>query len=94
MRTLKYIGAFLAGFICATLLFVFLIMPADNRAGFDFGFENGVIRGHLDAVDAINKEFGTYDERLGLPYKSLFGAYTSDVISIETNGVKTVRVIP
>jgi len=92
MRTLKYIGTFLGGFICAFLLYVFLVLPSDNRGQFDYGFTNGVVQGHLDAVDAIQKEFGTCDSQT--PGKGLFGAYTSEVISIETNGVKTVRVIP
>jgi len=88
----KFIGTFLGGFICASVLFIFLILPEENRGQFNYGFTNGVIRGHLEAVDAIQKEFGTYDDHL--PYKYLFGAYTSDVVSIETNGIKTVRVIP
>lgn len=92
MRMLKYIGAFFGGFICASALFIILISTDKHFGQFDYGFENGVIQGHLDAVDAIQKEFGTYDDHL--PYKRLFGAYTSDVVSIETNGVKTVRVVP
>ena len=92
MRALKYIGTFLGGFICAIVLVWFLFVPKEDKAQFDYGFTNGVIQGHLDAVDAIQKEFGTYDDHL--PYKPLFSAYTSDVVSIETNGVKTVRVIP
>jgi hypothetical protein len=92
MRALKYIGTFLGGFICASVLFIFLILPEENHGQFDYGFTNGVVQGHLDAVDAIQKEFGTCDSQM--PGKGLFGAYTSEVISIETNGVKTVRVIP
>ena len=46
----------------------------------------------MDAVDAIQKEFGNYDSHT--PYKSLFAVHTSELISIETNGVKTIRVIP
>ena len=92
MRTLKYIGIFLGGFICASLLFVFLILPREDQDQFDYGFTNGVIRGHLEAVEAIQIEFGACDSHM--PYKVLFSASTSDVVSIETNGVKTVRVIP
>lgn len=92
MRASKFIGTFLGGFVCASVLFIFLMLPEENRGRFNYGFTNGVIQGHLEAVDAIQKEFGTYDDRL--PYKHLFGAYTSEVVSIETNGIKTVRVIP
>jgi hypothetical protein len=89
---MKYIGTFLGGFICATLFFVFLILPGEDRSQFDYGFTNGVVRGRLEAVDAIQKEFGTCDSHISS--NRLFGAYTSDVVSIETNGVKTVRVVP
>jgi len=92
MHALKYLGTFLGGFICASVLFIFLILPQEDHLQFDYGFTNGVIRGHLEAVDAIQNEFGTCDSHI--PSKRLFGAYTSDVVSIETNGVKTVRVIP
>jgi hypothetical protein len=92
MRALKYIGTFLGGFICASVLFIFLILPEADRGQFDYGFTNGVIQGHLEAVDAIKKEFGVCDSQI--PSKGLFGAYTSEVVLIETNGVKTVRVIP
>jgi hypothetical protein len=67
-------------------------LPKSDRYQFDDGFENGVIRGHLQAVEAIEKEFGTCASHAGS--NRLFGAYTSDVVVIETNGVKTVRVIP
>jgi hypothetical protein len=40
----------------------------------------------------IQKEFGTYDANK--PFKLLFEADASSVVSIETNGVKTIRVIP
>lgn len=82
MHMLKYISVFWGGFICASILFIFLILTDKHFGQFDYGFTNGVIQGHLDAVDAIQKEFGTYDDRL--PCKYLFGAYTSDVVSINT----------
>jgi hypothetical protein len=89
---LKYIGTFLCGFFCAALLFIFVIMPKYDRGQFDYGFTNGVLQGRMDAVDAVQKEFGYYDGHS--PYKFLFEIHTSDLISIETNGVKTIRVIP
>jgi hypothetical protein len=92
MRAWKYIGTFLAGFICAALLVWFVILPKEGQAQFDYGFRNGELRGRMDAVDAIQKEFGLYDGHT--PYKFLFEVHTTDLISIETNGVKTVRVIP
>jgi hypothetical protein len=87
MKAFKYIGTFLSGFICAVVLVWFLILPKERKVQFD----NGVIQGHFDAVDAIQKEFGVCDSHI--PSKRIFEAY-SDVVSIETNGVKTIRVIP
>jgi hypothetical protein len=92
MRALKYIGTFLGGFICAALFFIFVILPKGAQGQFDYGFSNGVLQGRMDAVDAVRKEFGFYDGHS--PYKFLFEIHTSDLISIETNGVKTIRVIP
>jgi hypothetical protein len=92
MRALKYIGTFLGGFICAIVLVWFLILPKEDQFQFDYGFKNGVLQGRMDAVDAVQKEFGLYDGHS--PYKFLFEIHTSDLISIETNGVKTIRVIP
>jgi hypothetical protein len=87
MRAWKYIGTFLVGFI-----FAIVILHKNNQAQFDYGFQNGVLQGRMDAVDAVQKEFGLYDGHS--PYKFLFEIHTSDLISIETNGVKTIRVIP
>jgi hypothetical protein len=92
MSTLKYIGTFLGGLVCASVLFIFVLLPKEDQSQFDYGFTNGVIQGHLEAVDAIQKEFGVCDSHTNA--KRLFGAYTSDVVSIETNGIRTIRVIP
>jgi hypothetical protein len=61
MRALKYIGTFLGGFICAALLVWFLILPKEDQFQFDYSFKNGVLQGRMDAVDAVQKEFGFYD---------------------------------
>ena len=92
MRALKYIGTFLGGFICAGVLVWFFVLPKEDQAQFDYGFQNGELRGRMDAVDPIQKEFGLYDGHS--PYKVLFQIHTTDVISIETNGVETIRVVP
>jgi hypothetical protein len=92
MRALKYIGTFFGGFVCAFLLFCLTISPKDYSYGYRDGREYGIVVGQREAAIAIQKEFGTYDDHK--PHKFLFEADTSDVISIETNGVKTIRVIP
>jgi hypothetical protein len=80
MRALKYIGTFFGGFVCAFLLFCLTISPKDYSYGYRDGREYGIVVGQREAAIAI--------------HKFLFEADTSDVISIETNGVKTIRVIP
>jgi hypothetical protein len=92
LHALKYIGVFLSGFISAGVLVCFFILPKEDQFQFEYGFENGELQGRMDAVDAVQKEFGLYDGHG--PYKFLFEVHTTDLISIETNGVKTIRVIP
>jgi hypothetical protein len=92
MRTLKYIGIFLGGFVCAFLLWGFVLSPRDYWNGYHDGREFGIDDGHREAAQMIQKEFGTYDANK--PFKLLFEADASSVVSIETNGVKTIRVIP
>jgi hypothetical protein len=89
---LKYSMTFVAGFVCASLVFIFVVLPKENSGQFEYGYDNGVIGGRMQAADAIQNEFGTYDKHSA--YKVLFSVHTADVVSIETNGVKTVRVIP
>jgi len=88
---MKYIGTFLAGFICAAILSWLVILPKETKVQFDHGFTNGVVQGHFDAIDAIQKEFGICESNI--PSKHIFGTY-SEAVSIETNGIKTIRVKP
>jgi hypothetical protein len=92
MSILKYLATFFVGFICASALFIFVILPKEAHDKFEFGRTNGIVAGHFEAADALQREFGLYDGHS--PYRVLFSEKTTDVISIETNGVKTVRVIP
>ena len=91
-KTTKYIGVFLTGFIIAIALTWFCFLPMEDQSQFDEGFRNGKLRGQMDVFDSIQKEFGFYDGHGS--YKNLFEAHTSDLICLETNGVKTVRIIP
>jgi hypothetical protein len=89
---LKYLAMFLLGFVCATALFILFILPKEAHDKFEFGRKNGIVKGRFEAADALQKEFGLYDGHS--PYKVLLSEKTTDVITIETNGVRTVRVIP
>jgi hypothetical protein len=64
----------------------------ERQAGWQSGKNAGVIEGRFLAADALEKEFGRVDSKATC--KVLFSVKTTDVVAIETNGVKTVRVIP
>jgi hypothetical protein len=81
----------LFGIAIATMAFVPLLI-SERREKFEYGLKNGMIAGRREAAQAIEKEFGLYDGHS--PYNRLFSVKTTDVISIETNGTKTIRVIP
>lgn len=83
------------GVLLGVVLTVGVCVPVffkERRDKFEFGVKNGVIAGRFDAAGSLEKEFGRYDGKT--PYKLLFSVKTTDVVCIETNGVKTVRIIP
>jgi hypothetical protein len=87
----KFALGFSAGLAaCAVVLVPLLLSERGNK--FENGKYHGNIAGRFDAADALGKEFGQYDGHS--PYKVLFSVKTTDVISVETNGIKTVRIIP
>jgi hypothetical protein len=88
---IKFISGMVAGFILATVVFVAYLV-FQRSPDWNQGHHHGTLDGRADAAKAISKEFGEYDGKS--PYKVLFSIKTTDVISVETNGVKTVRVIP
>ena len=67
-----------------------LIAEQDNK--FKLGVNDGKITGLIYSVKELEKEFGAFDGVV--EYKRLYSVKTSDVVSVEINGVKTVRVIP
>ena len=81
----------MTGFLLATCIFL-PVWKRERNVSWQSGKSSGSIDGRRLAADAIEKEFGRVDSET--PYKVLFSVKTTDVVSIETNGVKTVRVIP
>jgi hypothetical protein len=79
------------GIAISVIVFVPLRL-SERRNKFEFGRNNGIVAGRFEAADALEKEFGLYDGHT--PYKVLFSVKTTSVVSMETNGVRTVRVIP
>lgn len=69
-----------------------LLVRYEQEKKFQFGITQGYSKGLNDAANLLEKEFGTHDPKGD--YKRIFSISTSDVIAVEVNGVKTVRVIP
>jgi hypothetical protein len=74
------------------VLVLALIFRSEIRGHYDFLVNEGITVGRAEVARSLEREFGVYDGRS--PYKVLYSVKTTDVISIETNGIKTVRVIP
>ncbi|MEI6427947.1 MAG: hypothetical protein WCO45_06085 [Pseudanabaena sp. ELA607] len=87
----KFTLGFIVGVAVAALVLVPLLLT-ESRNKYEFGRNNGIISARVEVADALGKEFGQYDGHS--PYKVLFSIKTTDVISVETNGIKTVRIIP
>ena len=87
----KYVIGFISGIIVSGLIFI-PILKMEQQAKFESGTYQGQINGLVHSVEEIEKEFGTIDSQE--KYKRLYSVKTSDVVSVEINGVKTVRVIP
>lgn len=86
---------FLLGALVGTLFSAAIFIPVlrwERQLSWQLGVDTGTISGQRLAADALEKEFGNHDGRT--PSKVLYSVKTTDVVSIETNGVRTVRVIP
>ena len=91
----KFIPGLFAGGILGMLVAILGFIPvlrSQQRAKFDLGRRQGELAGWNAAADALDKEFGRCDPQS--EYRRLFSIKTTEVVVIETNGVKTVRVIP
>ena len=83
------IGMVLGAAIAAGLFIPLLFR--EGQAKFDCGQHRGQIAGLTETAVILDKEFGKYDGKS--EYKMLFSIKDTDGVVIETNGVKTVRVI-
>ena len=87
----KYAIGFILGAVLSTVIYIpILILEQNNK--YELGHNQGTINGLLHSVNDIEKEFGKYSTKDN--YKTLYSVKTSEVISLEINGVKTIRVIP
>ena len=99
----KFILGLFVGFAISGLC-VFGLLIAKGRTSFLEGRTKGITAGRFEVAEAIEKEFGRFDGKGAyqvllsttgrVDYFSGPVTKTNTVVSIETNGVKTVRVIP
>ena len=87
----KYIIGFIGGVVISVIIFI-PILKSRQQAKFELGINNGEISGLAHSVNKLKKEFGVINS--SAKYKRLYSVKTSDVVSVEINGVKTIRVIP
>ena len=91
----KYLFPFLLGFIAASLLFVFVILPDHGRAQFEQGKNTGAIKTKFEIFDKVRTELGhDYKYDMDGPSKKLFEVKDCAVMVVERNGVKTIRSSP
>jgi len=86
---------FLIGLVVGIAVSMAIFIPllrSERKDKFEFGRKNGINAGLFQAADSIQKELGCYDGHG--PFKVLFSVKTTDVVCTETNGIKTIRVIP
>jgi hypothetical protein len=92
---LKYTLIFLAGFICASALFIFIIMPKDGRDKFQYGYHNGMVEAQFDMARRIPSALGSDLHRADLPSAGLTNIFLevkdATILVVERNGVKTLR---
>lgn len=87
----RFVQGFLVGAaVTGVLVSVSVLARAHNLSR--AGRISGRLLGLTEAAQALQDEFGELDGRP--PCTVVFRIKTTDVVSIETNGIKTVRVIP
>jgi hypothetical protein len=87
----KNIVPFLVG-VAISVLILLPLLRYERQLSWELGRKSGIIQGHFDVADVLQKEFGVFDGKDS--YKELFSVKSTSIVSVETNGVKTVRVAP
>jgi len=87
----KHLLPFLLGFIAASLLFLFVILPDHGRGKFEMGKMTGEIMTKFEIFDKVRTELG-HDYNYYIDGdKRLFAVKDCAVVVVERNGVKTIR---
>ena len=85
----KIILGFLFGSVVVAILAAFVV-KSQEKAKYEYGWNNGYRNGQLALADIIEKEFGRVERLKGA--EVICGIKLGAVVAIETNGVKTVRI--
>ena len=86
----KYLIGFVLGCLATSVILVpVLLMEQTNK--FEFGRAQGSIDGVVFSAEKLRDEFGTINSQS--EYTGIYSVKTTDVVAVEINGVKTVRVI-
>ena len=95
MRMLKHVLTFLAGFVCASALFIFVIVPKEGRDKFQYGYHNGMVEAQFDMARRIPSALGSDLHRADLPVAGGTNVFLqvkdATILVVERNGVKTLR---
>ena len=95
---LKYILTFLAGFVSASALYIFVLKPMDDRVSWQGGVHSGKVEAQFDIARRIPSVLGS-DLHLADILTNSSGILTNDflevkdatILVVERNGVKTLR---
>jgi hypothetical protein len=90
MKTILYLLIFLTGFVCASALFIFIIVPKEGRDKFAFGYHNGMVEAQFDIGRRIPAVLGS-DVYYSDGHNEFLAVKDLDIVVVEPNGVKTLR---
>jgi hypothetical protein len=86
----RYIIPFIAGFVVASVLFVFLVLPRYGHEKIEYGRKQGEIITKFELMQRVPKMLGE-DYRGSDGYNTFFEVKADAVVVVERNGVKTLR---
>ena len=86
----RYIIPFFVGFLLASALFVFVVLPRYGREKVEFGRKQGEITTKLELMERVPKMLGD-DYRGSDGYNTFFEVKADAVVVVERDGVKTLR---
>jgi len=86
----RHIIPFLLGFLVASVLFVFVVLPRYGQEKVEFGRKQGEISTKLELMERVPKLLGD-DYRGSDGYHTFFEVKADAVVVVERDGVKTLR---